>query len=97
MHQAGRTVAAICAAPLVLQDAGILDGRAWTCHPEAVGEPPPPGYREEDVVEDGNLVTSRGPGTAFAFALTLIARHDGATPAAAIRRAMVLPPAGTPG
>ena len=85
-----KTIAAVCAAPLVLQEAGILDGREVTCHPSVADNLTVGRHVDRAVVADGNLVTSQGPGTAFAFALTLIARVDGEDKAEAIRRAMVL-------
>jgi len=85
-----KTIAALCAAPLVLQEAGILDGREVTCHPSVADDLTTARYVDRAVVADGNIVTSQGPGTAFAFALTLIARVDGEDKAEVIRRAMIL-------
>jgi 4-methyl-5(b-hydroxyethyl)-thiazole monophosphate biosynthesis len=68
----GKLVAAICAAPIALDSAGVLRGRRATCFPGF--ELPSAELREERVVEDGNVVTSRGPGTALEFALALAAR-----------------------
>jgi 4-methyl-5(b-hydroxyethyl)-thiazole monophosphate biosynthesis len=67
---AGKTVAAICAAPIALESAGILQGLRATSYPGF--ELPSATYCEERVVEDGHLVTSRGPGTALPFALRLV-------------------------
>jgi len=69
-HAAGRLVAAICAAPLVLLEAGILEGRRYTAHGSVVEELPNI-LPDEAVVVDGNIVTSRGAGTALQFGLTL--------------------------
>jgi 4-methyl-5(b-hydroxyethyl)-thiazole monophosphate biosynthesis len=68
---AGNTVAAICAAPLVLHDAGLLAGRCFTAHRSVVDQLPD--ALNERVVEDGNLITSRGAGTALDFGLALVA------------------------
>jgi len=76
---AGKPVAAICAAPLVLMDAGLLDGRRFTAH-QSVGDRLP-GALDERVVEDGILITSRGAGTAMDFGLALVARLAGQTAA----------------
>lgn len=77
MHYANdpdKRVASICAAALVLDAHGLLEGRKFTCYP-GVAEKIASGTRLDDrVVEDGNLVTSQGPGTAMAFALTLVER-----------------------
>lgn len=73
---AGEWVAAICAAPRVLGAAGIAGQIALTSHPvtqqdlQAVAKE----YREETVVEDHRVVTSRGAGTALAWALALVER-----------------------
>jgi 4-methyl-5(b-hydroxyethyl)-thiazole monophosphate biosynthesis len=67
---AGKPVAAICAAPLVLLDAGLLSGRRFTAYHsvrEELG-----GGLDERVVVDGNLITSRGAGTAMDFGWALI-------------------------
>ena len=70
----GKLLGAICAAPaVVLLPLGLLDGRAATCHPSFFAELAIDHRREDRVVIDGNLVTSRGPGTALEFALTLVA------------------------
>lgn len=70
----GRYVAAICAAPMVLGKAGILAGKRATSYPGCLDGMGLSGidYREEPVVVDGKIITSRGPGTAMDFALTLV-------------------------
>lgn len=75
----GALVAAICAAPQVLVAAGLLDGKVATSYPGVIDLQPAPGmtYVTQAVVEDGNIITSRGPGTAIDFALTLIERLCG--------------------
>ncbi len=89
--RSGKLVAAICAAPLVLQDAGLLDGRAATCHPGVADEFTATVRRVERVVEDGNLVTSQGPGTTIEFALTLIRRLAGPKAADRVADGLVTP------
>lgn len=91
-QQAGRLIAAICAAPIALVRHGIGEGRAMTSHP-SVREPVAGHgrYREQDVVVDGDLITSRGPGTAFDFALAIAARLRGDEVAGALRAPMMLP------
>lgn len=76
---AGKPVAAICAAPLVLLDAGLLTGRRFTAYHSVRAELG--GGLDERVVVDGNLITSRGAGTAMDFALALIACLAGQTTA----------------
>ncbi|MDH5377111.1 MAG: DJ-1/PfpI family protein [Gammaproteobacteria bacterium] len=72
--EADKFVTAICAAPKVLSDAGILDNRQATSFPGALDGTKGKNikYKEESVVIDGKIVTSRGPGTAMDFALTLV-------------------------
>lgn len=69
--KAGRTIAAICAAPTVLHDAGLLEGRRYTAHFSVAAELPHI-LAGERVVRDGNLLTSRGAGTALDFGLHLV-------------------------
>jgi 4-methyl-5(b-hydroxyethyl)-thiazole monophosphate biosynthesis len=77
---AGKPVAAICAAPTVLADAGLLDGKRFTAH-FSVHHELPQAQAAERVVEDGNLITSRGAGTALDFGLTLVRTLFGDTAA----------------
>lgn len=75
--ESGRLIGAICAAPLVLLDAGVLGGKRYTAHFSAAEE-----LSEIDensaVVIDGQLITSRGAGTATRFGLALVAALCGA-------------------
>lgn len=70
-HAAGKWVAAICAAPTVLLDAGLLEGRRHTAHFSVENELPAL-RRDERVVVDGTVITSRGAGTAVEFGLELV-------------------------
>jgi protein deglycase len=72
---AGKPVAAICAAPLVLMDAGLLEGRRFTAYHSV--RPELGGGLDERVVVDGDIITSRGAGTALDFALALIVKLCG--------------------
>lgn len=86
----GKILGAICAAPLVLQEAGLIDGRAVTCHPGIAEMLTATTRRTERVVVDGNIVTSQGPGTAMEFALKLIELVDGKEKAESIGKGLVL-------
>jgi len=74
MASRNKYTAAICAAPRVLATAGLLDGKHATSYPGSLDQFPVKTmiYEEKAVVVDGKVVTSRGPGTAMDFTLTLI-------------------------
>ena len=74
----GRYIAAICAAPGVLAEAGLLRGRKATSFPDAIKDLSGISYMESAVVRDGKIITSRGPGTALDFALSLLELLQGA-------------------
>lgn len=80
MAEQGRYTAAICAAPKVLLNAGLLDGHKATAYPGVIDGRLATGSQllHDAVVSDGKVVTSRGPGTAMDFALTLIEHLLGA-------------------
>lgn len=77
MAKNGRYVCAICAAPSVMAAAGLLDGKHATSFPGALDAFSKVLRQTQAVVEDGKLITSRGPGTAMDFALTLVERLAG--------------------
>lgn len=70
----GSLIGAVCAGPRALARAGLLSGRWVTSFPGALDGITPADWRysHDAVVVDGRLVTSRGPGTAMEFALTLV-------------------------
>lgn len=71
---AGKITAAICASPAVLADAGILAGRKAACYPSVEGDVAKVATLvHTPVCVDGTVVTSRGPATAPAFAVQLVA------------------------
>lgn len=71
-NRQGGWLAAICAAPIVLGAAGLLQGRRATCYPGFENQLVGAYLENSPVVRDHNLITSRGPATAFAFALTIV-------------------------
>lgn len=74
MRKANKLIAAICASPaVVLAPTGILDGKKATCYPGFENElGPKVTFTTDRVVKDGQVVTSRGPGTALEFSLELV-------------------------
>ena len=83
--ESGGIVAAICAAPaVVLAPNGFLDGKRATCYPGYEDAFEATTFTEERVVVDGNTITSRGPGTAAEFAITVIEKLLGKETAAKI-------------
>jgi 4-methyl-5(b-hydroxyethyl)-thiazole monophosphate biosynthesis len=71
-HGAGRKVAAICAAPIALGAAGLLEGRTATSYPGFGDQLTGATLCEDRVVVDELITTSRGPGTSLEFALELV-------------------------
>ena len=73
MNNEGKLIAAICASPaIVLENAGVLKGKSATCYPGMEGNfSSGVIFSEDDVVQDGNIVTSRGAGTAHLFAFKI--------------------------
>jgi 4-methyl-5(b-hydroxyethyl)-thiazole monophosphate biosynthesis len=69
-HRDGKLVAAICGAPTVLAEAGILTNVKATVYPGLEKLIPKP--RNERVLLEGNVMTSQGPGTAMEFALKIV-------------------------
>lgn len=81
MAAKGKYISAICAAPTVLSAAGLLQGKNVTSHP-SVQEDLKEGsdgvkYHEDRIVVDGNVATSRSPGTAMEFAMKLVEILEG--------------------
>lgn len=73
MAREGKFVTAICAAPMALHAAGLLEGKRATSFPGVLDKlPGSHAYQQDAVVVDGNIATSRGPGTAMDFALQLV-------------------------
>lgn len=68
----GKFVTSICASPSVLGENGILNGKKAICYPGFESQLKGAIVTDEDVVEDGNIITSKGPGTALAFSLKLL-------------------------
>ena len=87
--EAGKLVAAICAAPSVLGDNHILEGKKATCHPGFEERLLGATVVEDAVAVDGNVITSRGMGTAIPFALAIVEYCKDAETVAEIRKGIV--------
>ncbi|RAP32136.1 DJ-1 family protein [Candidatus Marinamargulisbacteria bacterium SCGC AG-439-L15] len=68
----GKLVAAICAAPHILDSVGLLNGKKATSYPAYKDKMLNCNYSEDSVVIDSNIITSRGPGTAMAFSYAIV-------------------------
>jgi 4-methyl-5(b-hydroxyethyl)-thiazole monophosphate biosynthesis len=90
----GKPVAAICAAPMVLAAAGILDGRRATSYPGFLKDARNTTVVGDAVVADDGVITSRGPGTALDFALALVTELAGPAARRTLETALQREPAG---
>ena len=68
----GKYIAAICAAPTVLEACGLLEGKTATSYPAMEKELVSADYQTDKVVADGKIITSRGMGTAIDFAAKMV-------------------------
>ena len=90
-NEKGKWIGSICAAALALNEAGILKGRRFTCYPGVEAKLPADVQPvNEPVVVDDHLITSQGPGTAFEFALKVIAECSSPNTATEVRAGLLL-------
>ncbi len=90
-HTAGKPVAAICAAPSVLGQLGILNGKKATCYPGFEDQLTGARYTRQGVITDGNVTTSRGVGFAIDMGLELVRVLKGEEVAAQVKEAIQHP------
>lgn len=88
-HSQNKLIGAICAAPRILDSLGLLDGRIATSYPANKADMIHCTYSEDTVVQDGNIITSRAPGTAMAFAYHILDALDLSPEATALRKGML--------
>jgi len=90
MNAKNKSIAAICAAPYVLNKAGVLK-HDFTCYPSVEKEIRQEGYvSDKNIVTDGNIMTSRGPGTVFEFALAIVEKLQGQETAKGLKNGMLI-------
>lgn len=72
LNENGKLISAICAAPIVLEKAGVLKGRKATSYPGFDEEMSSCNYTDDRVVVDNNVITGKGPGAALEFVLEVV-------------------------
>ncbi|MDR1257678.1 MAG: DJ-1/PfpI family protein [Tannerellaceae bacterium] len=86
----GKLIAAICAASLVLGGLGLMNGRKATCYPGYESHLTGAKLTGEAVVTDGNIITGRGPGLVYDFALTIVSYLSGENVAQGVSDGLLL-------
>ena len=90
LNEKGILIAAICAAPMILGKLGILNGKNATCYPGFEEHLQGAFISSDLVVEDGNIITGRGPGAATEFAFAIAGRYVSVQEIAQVRLGMIL-------
>lgn len=85
----GKLIAAICAAPTVFGKLGLLNGKRAICYPGMEDQLTGADVTYEPAVRDGNIITSRGMGTAIDFGLAILTYFEGEEAAAALAEKIV--------
>lgn len=67
-----KLISAICAAPIALGKAGILEGKSATCYPGFEEQLTGCNFKEDLIVRDGNLLTARGPAVTLPFSYEIL-------------------------
>ncbi|MGM0622590.1 MAG: DJ-1 family glyoxalase III [Campylobacterota bacterium] len=89
MQARDKMIGAICAAPIALNKAGVLEGR-YTCYPGVQEHIGAKNYTDEQkVITTGNVMTSRGPGTAICFGLAIVKKLCGVDTYNQVREGML--------
>lgn len=89
-YKAGKWIAAICAAPTVLGKLGLLQGKQATCYPGCEAQLTGADLSTTSVVVDEKIITSRGPGTSFAFSLKIVELLKGQEVAKQLQQGMII-------
>lgn len=88
-NEAGKLICAICAGPMIFAHLGLLKGKKATSYPTCIDESCGAILSEDSVCTDGNIVTSRGVGTAIDFALEIIRLLAGEAKAAEVKESIL--------
>ena len=88
-YNAGKRIAAICAAPMVFGSLGLLEGKRATCYPGCEGTMIGADYTKELVTIDGNIITGEGPAAAFPYAYAILEILEGKNVADQLREGMM--------
>ena len=89
LNYKGKLVAAICAAPIVLEKAGVIENKSATSYPGFDEQMNSCNYSEERVIRDNNIITGRGPGVALEFALQIVSYLQGENKKEELKEAML--------
>lgn len=95
VHKNGALVAAICAAPIALAAAGLLNGRRVTSYPSVREKLGKSEHTGKAVEKDGRVLTGSGPGTALEFAYAIVSELGMEDKAEELRAAMLAPRLGS--
>lgn len=88
--KADRPIAAICAAPMILGQLGLLEGKEATCYPGNEVHLKGAILSEYMIVQDGNIITASGPGVAIEFALQIVEHFLGEEKMEEVSKALLL-------
>ena len=86
----GRWIGAICAAPMILGEMGLLNGKSATCYPGYEQHLLNANFIEVPAITDGKIITGRGAGTALAFSFEIVKQLAGQEKAEELMRKMVV-------
>lgn len=90
-YEKGKIVSAICAAPMVLEKAGVLASKDFTMYPGMEGYAPSGNYKDNKfVVKDGSVITGAGPAATFDYAFEILANLQGQEIANQVAQGMLL-------
>ena len=87
---AEKPLAAICAAPLVLGNRGLLQGKKATCYPGFETYLQGAEYTAALVEKDGNIITGKGPGAAMEFAFAIVEKYCGIEKVNELKQGMMI-------